>query len=357
MRFERVLITGGAGFVGGHLACRLKETFPSAQVTAFDNLIRRGSELHLPRLASAGVRFVHGDVRQPADLEALPPFDLLIDCCAEPSVHAGMNGSPRYVLDANLVGTIHSLEAARRHKAACLFLSTSRVYPIGPINALAYAEEPTRFRWTLEGAPPGLSAAGVAEDFPLAGPRSIYGATKLASELLVQEYAFAFGMPAVINRCGVIAGPGQMGKVDQGVTTLWVAAHHFRRPLRYLGFGGTGKQVRDLLHVEDLFELVHRQLASPEKWTGGVYNVGGGPGVSVSLRELTGLCEEVVGRAIEIGSAAETSPVDVRCYLSDSSNAERDFGWRPSRDARAIVADTHAWIRAHETSLRPILGS
>ncbi len=108
------------------------------------------------------------------------------------------------------------------------------------------------------------------------GPRTLYGATKLAAELLIEEYRASLGVPAVIDRCGVIAGPWQMGKVDQGVFTHWMLAHHFRQPLSYIGFGGGGKQVRDLLHVEDLVDLVERQLieresgtAAPSMWAGG----------------------------------------------------------------------------------------
>ena len=101
--------------------------------------------------------------------------------------------------------------------------------------------------------------SGVAEDFPLAGARTLYGSTKLAAELLIEEYRAAYGLRAVVNRCGVVAGPWQMGKVDQGVFTYWMLAHHFRRPLSYIGFGGSGKQVRDLLHVEDLIELLDEQ--------------------------------------------------------------------------------------------------
>src|SRR5207244_1550975 len=118
------------------------------------------------------------------------------------------------------------------------------------------------------------------------GPRSLYGASKLAAEMLIQEYVFSRGLKALINRCGIIAGPWQMGKVDQGVVAFWMMQHFFQRELCYLGFGGQGKQVRDLLHVADLADLLHRQMQTPETWVGRVYNVGGGRTCSVSLREL-----------------------------------------------------------------------
>ena len=200
----------------------------------------------------------------------------MIDCSAEPSVQAGLSGSPRSVLDTNLVGTINCLEAARARGAAFLFLSTSRIYPIAALNDLPFTETETRFRWDDAPGIPGFSGRGIAEGFTLDGARSFYGTSKLAGEQLIQEYVFSYGMRALINRCGVIAGPWQMGKVDQGVITLWVARHYFGRPLRYTGFGGQGKQVRDILHVHDLFDLLLLQLEAPERWDGRVYNVGGG---------------------------------------------------------------------------------
>ena len=355
MAFESILITGGAGFVGSSLAVRFKSLFPAVTVTAFDNLHRRGSELNLPRLQAAGVRFQHGDIRCREDSEQLDDFDVLIDCAAEPSVQAGVGSSPRYVLNNNLVGTMHCLEAARLRKARFVLLSTSRVYPIDALNRLACCETPSRFRWIENYEVPGFSPQGIAEAFPLEGARSFYGASKLASELLLQEYVFGCGMQAVVNRCGILSGPWQMGKVDQGVITLWVANHYFGRPLRYIGYGGQGKQVRDLLHVDDLFDLLVAQLQTASVWDGRIYNIGGGETVSLSLRELTELCAEETGQRVPVAAVPETSSVDLRIYLSDARKAAAELGWRPSRNAQTIVRDIHRWIDEHRTSLESIL--
>jgi CDP-paratose 2-epimerase len=301
------------------------------------------------------VGFVHGDIRCREDVDAWPPFDLLIDCSAEPSVQAGLHGSPLPLVENNLTGTIHCMEAARRQNAAFLFLSTSRVYPIPRLNGLACRETATRFEWTAAEQIPGFSAYGVAEDFPLAGPRSFYGATKLAGELLLAEFAYSYGLPVLVNRCGIVTGPWQMGKVDQGVVTLWVARHVFGSPLRYIGFEGHGKQVRDMLHVEDLFELLVAQMGDLARWDGRVYNVGGGSEISASLAELTELCRQTTGRTIPIGSEPATSPVDLRIYLTDSRHAATEFSWRPWRRVETIVEDVHTWIRNNEAALRPIL--
>jgi CDP-paratose 2-epimerase len=353
MDFRRVLITGGAGFVGANLAVAFKQHFDNIAVTSFDNLSRRGSELNLPRLKEHGVAFVHGDVRCAEDVADWEAFDLLIDCSAQPSVHAGLNGSPLPVIQNNLQGTIHCAEAARRRGAAVVFLSTSRVYPIATINGLPYREEPTRFRW--EGAAlPGFSEHGIAEEFPLTGARSLYGATKLASELILQEYAFSYNMPLLINRCGILTGPWQMGKVDQGVITFWVAAHLLGKRLRYTGFGGQGKQVRDLLHVDDLFTLLCRQLDQAARWDGRVYNVGGGQAVSTSLAELTDACRQATGRSIIIDPLPETAAVDVRIYITDARRAAEDFGWRPRHSVADIVQGIAGWFREEWRLLEPI---
>jgi CDP-paratose 2-epimerase len=357
MRFESIVITGGAGFVGSNLACSLRRAFPHLKVTTIDSLKRRGSELSLARLRDASVDFLHGDIRCPDDFVALPDFDLMIDCSAEPSVHAGSKGSPHYVLDTNLTGTINCLEAARQRSAAFLFLSTSRVYPIASMNAIPFAEEDTRYRWVDQDPNiPGISEHGIAEDYPLVGARSFYGASKLACELLIQEYVDTCGMSAIINRCGVVAGPWQMGKVDQGVITLWVARHVFGQPLKYIGFGGAGKQVRDLLHVDDLFDLIVMQMSAPEAWDGRIYNVGGGNEVSVSLKELTELCRQEVGREVPIAQSPQTSPLDLRIYISDTRKVKNDFPWKPKRSPGQIIHDIHSWINVNRDSLQGILG-
>jgi CDP-paratose 2-epimerase len=350
---ESILITGGAGFVGGNLAVLLKRHHPSTRVIAMDNLHRPGSELNLPRLREVGVEFVKGDIRSASEFPA-GPFAAIIECSAEPSVLAGYAGSPDYLMETNFLGTYRCLEKARQWQSHFLFLSTSRVYPIAPLEAHPWRERETRFDWLdVAGAP--ISSQGVQEACVTQGARSLYGLTKFASEGLIEEYRAGFGLRAAINRCGVIAGPWQMGKVDQGVVSLWVLRHYFGKPLSYIGYGGTGKQVRDVLHVDDLCELVEEQLTDFPAWDGWLGNVGGGLEISASLQELTTVCRKITGREVPIAAEPKNRPADLRIFLADCSKLFSRTNWRPKRGVEKIVADVFAWVRVHEKELRPLV--
>ncbi len=350
-----VLVTGGAGFIGAQTALGFKKHRSDMRVIALDNLKRRGSELNLSRLAAGGVEFVHGDIRNPDDLEQLGPVNLIAECSAEPSVLAGFGGSPRYVLDTNLIGAINCLELARRWEADMIFLSTSRVYPIEKLRAIAVVEQETRFSIAERQSLPGISEAGISEAFPLDGPRSLYGATKYAAELLIAEYAAMYGLRCVVNRCGVVAGPWQMGRVDQGVLALWVARHIYGGALAYIGFGGDGKQVRDMVHVEDLVALALHQADHMDTFSGQVFNVGGGLENSVSLCELTQYCREATGKTIDIRGQREDRVADIPLYITDCGRIAETCGWRPRKNIQAIVSDTVQWIQDNKEALRPIL--
>ena len=355
MTRKTLLITGGAGFVGSTLAIFFKTNYPTYSVIALDNLRRRGSELNLPRLRDAGVTFVHGDVRNSEDLTSLPRIDTIIEASADASVLAGVGGDPDYVVNTNLLGTANCLRLARKDNADFIFLSTSRVYPIAELDKILFDESPRRFDIASGQSVAGVSERGISEDFPLAGSRSFYGATKLCSEILIEEYRAFYGIRTVVNRCGLIAGPWQMGKVDQGVVALWMARHVFGGSLRYVGFGGEGKQIRDVLHVDDLCLLVDHQLNDLEAVNGQTYNVGGGAEFSVSLRELTDLCESITGKKIEIGSDTAERPADIRIYVTDNSKVTGATGWSPKTGLDQTLTEIYHWLMANEDSVAPVL--
>lgn len=342
----RILITGGAGFVGSSLARLYKEKYPNSEIVAFDNLKRKGSEINVELFKNQGIQFVKGDVRNPKDFEKLSGnFDLFIEASAEPSVLAGyQNDDVMYPIETNLFGTVHALEFSKKRCGMMLFLSTSRVYSIPALKALKLRENGDRFACDQK----------IDENFSTQNFRSLYGTTKLASELLIQEYVQGFGVKAVINRCGVIAGAGQFGKVDQGVFTLWVARHYFKGKLNYTGFGGKGHQVRDLLHPKDLFNLIELQSAQIDRVNGDIFNAGGGLEISTSLKEFTQHCEKVTGNSINIGSNLEAALVDVPYYISDYTKVKNALGWAPQIGVEDIVKDIANWIGKNESKLKEI---
>ncbi|WP_306351254.1 NAD-dependent epimerase/dehydratase family protein [Flavobacterium sp. '19STA2R22 D10 B1'] len=351
----KIVVTGGAGFVGSTLCIQLKQKYPTYDIVAFDNLKRRGSELNLIDFQKFGIPFIHGDIRNQEDLTSLGTYDVLVEASAEPSVMAGLDSDPTYVINNNLYGSINCFNSCLKNKAKLIFLSTSRVYPIESIENASFIEEPTRFSFDTNQKTKGISSEGISEQLSLEGARSFYGTTKLASELFIQEYAAFYGLQAAITRFGVIAGPKQMGKTDQGVVTLWMAKHYWKQSLKYIGYGGTGKQVRDILHVDDLVDLIDLQIHQIEKFSGQIFNVGGGLSNSTSLQEMTAICEKISGNTIEIGSERETRTADLRIYITDNSKIEKEIGWKPKKSVETIFTDIYNWIKENEKQLESIL--
>ena len=351
----KIVITGGAGFVGSTLCIQLKQKYPNYEIVAFDNLKRRGSELNLIDFQKLGIPFIHGDIRNNEDVLAIGTFDVLIEASAEPSVTAGLDSDPTYVINNNLYGSINCFNACLKYKAKLIFLSTSRVYPIEPIEKANFVEQETRFAFDKNQTENGISINGVSEKLSLDGARSFYGTTKLAGEMFIQEYAAFYGLQAAITRFGVIAGPRQMGKTDQGVVTLWMAKHYWKQSLKYIGYGGTGKQVRDILHVDDLVDLIDLQIHEIDKFSGKVYNIGGGLENSASLLEMTAICEKITGNKISISSQIQTRPADLRMYITDNSLIEKEIGWKPKKSVEQVFTDIYSWIKANEKQLETIL--
>ena len=340
-----VLITGGAGFIGSNLAKFLKQKNPSAEIICLDNLMREGSQLNVSRLEALGIKVVKADIRFSEQILNLPKIDVLIECSAQPSVLAGYD-DPKYMIDTNLIGTINCLELAKRDKPEVIFLSTSRVYPIAPVNCIAYEELPTRFDWKKDVLGQGYSFQGINEGFDLNGVRSLYGSTKLSSEHLMLEYFDMFGIKGVVNRLGVVAGPGQMGRIDQGIVGFWIAQHRLEGRLDYIGYGARGKQLRDAIHIDDVCEVIWAQLQSMSKVNGCVFNVGGGVKNTFSLLELTQMVADVVKKKIDVGSVDDERKSDVRIYKTDNSLITKTLGWFPVKNLHDIIEDTNKWMES-----------
>jgi len=326
----RILITGICGFVGSTIAEWMLQRQTGLRITGIDNLMRPGSEVNRLRLRGLGVTVTHGDIRSTSDFAALPPADWVIDAAANPSVLAGVRGafSSRQLFEHNLGALVNVLEFAKTHGAGLVLLSSSRVYSIPALVSLPLRAEKDRFVLDETAKlPAGLSPEGIGCDFSTSPPISLYGSTKLASEVVALEYGEAFGFPVWVNRCGVLAGAGQFGTPDQGIFSYWINAHRRRHPLRYIGFGGTGRQVRDAFHPRDLASLLESQMACARSGGQRVYTVGGGKANAMSLSQLTSWCDARFGAFTPAADTADR-PYDIPWVVMDSHDASRDFGWK-----------------------------
>lgn len=346
----KILITGICGFVGATLATELIKHRSGLEIVGLDNLSRPGSELNRQFLVKQGVRLFHGDIRNPSDLESLPAVDWLIDAAANPSVLAGVSGqtSSRQLIEHNLIGTVNLLEFCKRVKCGFLMLSTSRVYSLPRLAGLKMQSEAGGFVPQFNDLKePGLTTGGVTEEFSTEPPLSLYGTSKRASEILVLEYAAAFDFPAHINRCGVLAGAGQFGKADQGIFSFWIHSYCHKKPLKYIGFGGTGLQVRDCLHPRDLVSLLLKQMDSSGK-NNGVLNVSGGRDHGMSLLQLTGWCAHRFGPH-QVKGEDLNRPYDVPWLILNSERAGKTWDWRPVTSLEEILTEIalHAKSNPH----------
>jgi CDP-paratose 2-epimerase len=227
-------------------------------------------------------------------------------------------------------------------------LSTSRVYSIPPLANLAVEPAENAFRPSTNiSFPAGLTPAGVDETFSTAAPVSLYGATKLASETLALEYGETFGLPVFINRCGVLAGAGQFGRPDQGIFAFWINSHVRRRPLKYIGFGGFGYQVRDCLHPRDLAPLLEQQFTAPKLTANDrIVNVSGGISSARSLHQLTAWCDRRFGRH-PITSDGTPRQFDIPWIVLDHRKASRLWNWQPQTTTDVVLSEIASHAEAH----------
>ena len=345
----KLLITGICGFVGRTLAKAWIAADSDIAIYGMDNFIRPGSEENRIHLQNLGIKLFHGDIRVASDFESLPAVDWVIDAAANPSVLAGVDGytSSRQLIEHNLLGTVNTLEYCKKHNAGFIMLSTSRVYSITPLSQLIVEPVAQAFRLSEEQIlQPGLSAAGISETFRTSAPISLYGSTKLASEILALEYGETFNFPVWINRCGVLAGAGQFGKADQGIFAYWINAYLRCRPLKYIGFGGSGFQVRDCLHPRDLLPLLQKQTATAFGDKVRLVNIGGGNSNAMSLAELSAWCANRFG-AHSIASEPAVRHFDIPWLIMDCSLADQIWNWKPQTSLEQILDEIACHAEQH----------
>lgn len=337
----KILITGICGFVGSTLASAWLEQDPGVIIYGLDNFIRPGSEHNRNRLQALGIKLFHCDIRMASDFESLPVVDWVIDAAANPSVLAGVDGqvSSRQLVEHNLFGTVNILEYCKRNGAGFVLISSSRVYSVAPLAQLEVEAVDIAFCPVFgQQFPSGLSPSGVAEIFSTNSPISLYGSTKLASEVIALEYGENFGFPVWVNRCGVLAGAGQFGRADQGIFSYWINAWLRKRPLTYTGFGGTGLQVRDCLHPRDLVRLIRKQMSPLSDTQNRIFNLGGGSANAMSLLQLSAWCEERFG-CHQVGADLNDRRFDVPWLVMDSARAREAWGWQPEISLHEILED------------------
>ena len=330
-----ILVTGGCGFVGSNLAIYLKKKLKNIRITSLDNLYRRGSEINLNRLKKFKIKNIKKDISNEKNLLSLKKFDLIIDCCAEPAIEKSRYEQDR-VFQTNLIGTFNVLKKCAKDRADIIFLSSSRVYSIEKINNI-FKKKKTFL---------------IDESFSTLSPKSLYGFTKLSSEELIKEFSYIYKFKYIINRFGVIAGPWQFGKQDQGFVSLWIISHYLRKKLNYIGYGGTGKQTRDVLHINDVCELIYLQILKLNKINNHTFTVGGGKKNSINLKELTTMCENITGNNVKFGRIKSTSIYDIPYFITRNNKVKKIYKWQPTLNVSKIVYDIYYWALSNQKMIK-----
>jgi len=348
----KILITGISGFTGFNISSSLLKYSDNLQLFGIDNFSRNGSEQNISCLNEKGITTFRGDIRLQSDIDTLPQVDWVIDCAANPSVLAGLDGksTSRQLMEHNLLGTINLLEYCKRHRTGLILLSTSRVYSASELAALPVVSSNNRYELS-ECETAGVSSSGISEGFPTSAPISLYGATKLASETLILEYGECFDFPVWINRCGVLAGAGQFGKADQGIFSYWIHSFREKKPLQYFGFNGTGHQVRDALHPKDLVPLLSQQMMEPNWNAPKIVNLGGGNENCMSLKELSSWCQDRFGEN-EVVASNELRPMDAPWIVMDSTTAQNAWNWHVETKIEDILDEIAQHAEENATWLK-----
>jgi|TARA_B110000444_G_scaffold230293_1_gene237405 CDP-paratose 2-epimerase len=330
----RILITGGCGFVGSNLAIYLKKRLKNSKISSLDNLFRNGSKVNQSRLKQFKIINYKINIQDYNKISKLPKFDLIIDCCAEPAIEAS-DKEPNRVINTNLLGTFNVLKKCKKDKSKILFLSTSRVYSISNLRKLIKQKNiinKINTKYTID------------ENFETNLPKSLYGFSKLSSEHLIKEFSYSDNIKYIINRFGVIAGPWQFGKQDQGFMSLWVARHLFQNKLSYIGFGGHGNQIRDVIHIDDVSNIIYLQILNLNKKFNNTFNIGGGLKNSISLKQLTLKCEKLVGNKLIFKKIKKTSKFDIPYFVTNNRKINNFYNWRPLKNIDNILKDIHEWL-------------
>ena len=336
----KILITGGCGFVGSNLALFLKKK--GFKVHTLDNLTRKGSRYNSNLLKKQKIKNYKINISNIKKIKSLPKYDLILDCCAEAAVEISKKDFDK-VINTNLIGTINILKKSKNDKSKIIFISSSRIYPLEEMNKIIKNKN-LKSKIKI--------SKMFSEKDKIIGPKTIYGLTKLCSEMLIEEFSYAYQLKYLINRCGVISGPLQFGKQDQGFVSLWIWRHLNKKKLSYIGYGGYGNQIRDVLHIDDLSELILLQIKNINKINNKLFTVGGSKTSYTSLSQLTKLCQKITGNKIKMGKVSKTSSYDIPYYLSDNTHVSNTYRWKPKRNINQVVMDTFLWLKKNKPIIK-----
>lgn len=335
---RKVLVTGGAGFIGCNLVDHLLGE--GHQVTIFDNLSRRSVERNVVWLRERhGDDFpvIAADLRDYGALvEAVRGMDVIYHLAAQTAVTNSLT-EPRMDFEINAVGTFNALEAARNSPSNPIFLfsSTNKVY--GPMEDVPVVEMPTRYEYRDH-------AHGISEARPL-DFHSPYGCSKGAGDQYVLDYTPIYGLPTVVFRMSCIYGPRQFGTEDQGWVAHFIIATLLGRPITVYG---DGRQVRDVLFIDDLVRAFDLAVGHIDTTAGQAYNIGGGAENTISIwAEFGELLGELVGQKVEVAAYCDWRPGDQLVYVSDIRKAKRDFGWEPQVEKREGIERLFRWVEGN----------
>ncbi len=312
----------------------MKKNLKKARISSLDNLVRKGSNINKIRLLKNKIKNYKINIENYKKISLLPKFDLIIDCCAEPAIEASRK-DPDRVFNTNLIGTFNILKKCVKDNSNIIFLSSSRVYSIKNLNKIIKNHKITSSIKIKK---------KIDEKFETSFASSLYGFTKLSSENLIKEFFFKTNLKFIINRFGVIAGPWQFGKQDQGFVPLWVARHFLKKNLSYIGYGGYGHQIRDILHIEDVCEIILLQIKKLNKINNDIFNIGGGLKNSISLNNLTIKCEKLTKNKIRFKKISRTSIFDIPYFVTNNNKVTKVYKWKPKRNIDKILKDIYIWL-------------
>ena len=323
----KILLAGGCGFIGSNLSIFLKKK--KFKVVSIDNLSKKYCYLNEKRLKNLGIKNYRINLLNKIKLNNINfSPDIIIDCAAEPAVEVSSK-NPDKVIENNFNTTLNLLNIAKKNNSKFIFLSSSRIYSINKSYEFFKSKKIKYFN----------------EKIYNNGPKTIYGFSKFASELMIKEYSYAFKINYIINRLGLTSGPWQFGKVEQGLVSLWLWSHFKNKKLKYIGYGGTGNQIRDVLDIDDLCELIHIQIKKLYRINNQTFCIGGGKHSFFKLKDLTKYCQKITNNKIKINKIKKTSIYDIPYFITSNSKIFKYYKWKTSHKLNDTLLKTFKWMK------------